>query len=98
MAMKPAGKAIVASLVVLAAIAGAHFSGAFDKLKKQGEAAQAAPAAVVVETPAAPAPMVAQQPEPVAAPPASVSIPQPVNSPTRQSDAFDTLIRQSGSK
>lgn len=96
MAMKPAGKAIVAALVVLGAIAGAHFSGAFDKLKKQGEAAQVA--APVVEQ-SAPAP-VAVQPEPAPAPVAAPapSLPQPYSSPIRQADALDQLIRQSGTK
>jgi hypothetical protein len=98
MAMKPAGKAIVAALVVLGAIAGAHFGGVFDKLKKQGETVQTAP---IVEQ-VAPASAVVTQPEPVAAtpvaPPAPTSIPQPINSPVRQADALDQLIRQSGTK
>ena len=100
MAMKPAGKAIVAAVVVLGALAGAHFGGVFDKLKKQGETVQAAP---VVEQ-VVPAPAVVAQPEPVAAAPAASPAPAPVattqpSGPTaRQSDAFDQLIRQSGTK
>lgn len=99
MAMKPAGKAIVAAVVVLGAIAGAHFGGVFDKLKKQGEATVAVQPAST-QGPSEPVPMppertITAPPEPAAAP---ASTPQPVNSPVRQSDAFDQLIRQSGAK
>lgn len=97
MAMKPAGKAIVAALVVLGAIGGAHFGGVFDKLKKQGDAVVATPPAATTQVasepvPAAPERTITAAPEPVAPAPVAAT-PAP-----RKNDALDALIRQSGTK
>lgn len=89
MAMKPAGRAIVAGLFVVVGLAALHFGGVFDKLKKKGEEIQA-----VQPAPEPPPSPVVERPAPAPEPAPVVAAPQSSN----KGDAFDQLIRQSGTK